>query len=536
MGSQFSTGEFRHHPNNYYQNHLIKTTSTRTTKMSKFARMITTNLKQKQLMAKTIHNPMTNSLRKLITPSDSTLNVAELKLFTDLLEDAQRRACAAGQSREFLSSIVPPSQGSLPPRTMEDSLMHALIPMGSSTEVRMKYTSHIGGVRLCRLIQDMDHFAAVVVYKHILNPLQDPDGLSAHTVVTARMDHLFIREDIKNDADIILVGHVTWVGSSSAEVGVRMEQMEDGVRKQVCEARFVMVARDAATGTKSAPINPLELKTKEEKNLFKLGINNIALRAKANQDSLFHEPPTKEENDLIHRMFLSTVNHKARSFAARVLPENSAWMTDHKLKSVMLCEPEHKNDYNKIFGGLIVEKCLDLAFINTWTYTGAAQVPVCTHIDDVIFLKAVEIGDLLYFHSQVVFTHENFVQTRISAEVLNRETKELKLTNVLQVTFKLPSEVPHVVPRSYHEAMACLTGMRHFRISMEREGVVDRSLAEKDLSEVTKYAPSWTSKEEKAEKNLSKKNNVQELLEEDLFMDAETICKIRIAEGGSCYI
>ena len=118
--------------------------------MSKFARLITTNLNQKQLMAKTFSNPMINSLRKLITPSDSTMNVAELKLFTEVLEDAQRHACAAGQSREFLSSIVPPSQGSLPPRTMEDSLMHALIPIGSSAEVRMKYTSHIGGVRLCR--------------------------------------------------------------------------------------------------------------------------------------------------------------------------------------------------------------------------------------------------------------------------------------------------------------------------------------------------------------------------------------------------
>ena len=51
----------------------------------------------------------------------------------------------------------------------------------------------------------MDHFAAVVVYKYILNPLQDPEGLSAHAVVTAMMDHLYIRENIRNDADIKLV-------------------------------------------------------------------------------------------------------------------------------------------------------------------------------------------------------------------------------------------------------------------------------------------------------------------------------------------
>ena len=58
-----------------------------------------------------------------------------------------------------------------------------------------------------------------------------------------------------------------------------------------------------------------------------------------------------------------------------------------------------------------MEKCVDLAFTNTWVYTGAGAAPLCSHVDDVVFLKSVEIGDLLYFHSQVVFTHENKVNT-----------------------------------------------------------------------------------------------------------------------------
>ena len=56
--------------------------------------------------------------------------------------------------------------------------------------------------------------------------------------------------------------------------------------------RFVMVARDAATGTKSAPINPLKTETPEERFLFSLGEKNIALRAKMDQDALFKEPPS----------------------------------------------------------------------------------------------------------------------------------------------------------------------------------------------------------------------------------------------------
>ena len=79
------------------------------------------------------------------------------------------------------------------------------------------------------------------------------------------MDHVHLKQSIKEDLDVVLVGHVTWVGSSSAEVGVWLEQLEkDGSRRHVLEARFVMVSRDAATGTKSAPLNPMVTETEEE--------------------------------------------------------------------------------------------------------------------------------------------------------------------------------------------------------------------------------------------------------------------------------
>ena len=63
------------------------------------------------------------------------------------------------------------------------------------------------------------------------------------------------------------------------------------------------------------------------------------------------------------------------------------------------------------------------------------------HIDDVVFHWPVSVGDLLYFHSQVVFTHENKVQTRVSAEVKDRKSHNLKLTNVMQITWELPEKV-----------------------------------------------------------------------------------------------
>ena len=196
-----------------------------------------------------------------------------------------------------------------------------------------------------------------------------------------------------------------------------------------------------------------------------------------------------------------------------------------------------------------MEKCMDLAFTNTWVYTGANMAPVCTHVDDVVFLKAVEIGDLLYFHSQVVFTHEKFVQTRVSAEVLDKKSKSLKLTNVLQITWELPEVVPSVVPKSYHEAMAYLTGRRHFLISLENQGLLSKGTAEAQVNEASSYLPVWFNGESKYSGgvpidasdsdsgDITKTNDdndqVREILDEGLFMNADETKKIREREYGA---
>jgi len=458
-------------------------------------------------------------------------NTEETILFSDALEAAQSLIGSKDCDRSKLAKLLPASQDELPPRTMRDSLVQARIPIGSDPEVRLLYTSYIGGARVGKLLKDMDHFAAIILYKHILNPLQNAEyaSLSAHAVMTVRMDHLHIKERIRSDRDIVLIGHVTYVGKSSAEVGIRMEQEdgETGNRKHVCEARFVMAARDAASGTKSAPINPLNLTSREEKHLYDLGESNIRHRAKHNQDSLFETPPTKKENEIIHKMFLSTIDHRARSFSARVKPENSAWMMDSKLKSVLLCEPKHRNDYNKVFGGLIMEKCMDLALTNTYNYTGCDAAPVCSHVDDVAFLKPVEIGDLMFFHSQVVFTHENKVQTRVSAEVKNKIDKNLKLTNVLQITWELPERVPAVVPKSYHEAMAYLTGRRHFMIGLENQGLLEKGMAEAQINNASNYLPTWFEKPE------TEKDGEIEDREMKYFLKAEETMRLREREFGA---
>lgn len=77
------------------------------------------------------------------------------------------------------------------------------------------------------------------------------------------------------------------------------------------------------------------------------------------------------------------------------------------------------------------------------------SLPALVHVDDILFRKPVEIGSLLYFSSQVVYTQGRYVMVRVSAEVVHPESGSHDLTNVFHFTFRIEKEVPEVIPRSY---------------------------------------------------------------------------------------
>lgn len=81
------------------------------------------------------------------------------------------------KQRESLMDQLPASQGELPPRRMLDSFDEAIIPLGTDAKLRDRYLTHFGGVRVGRLLEDMDVFAVHLVFKHMLNPRQNPDSV-----------------------------------------------------------------------------------------------------------------------------------------------------------------------------------------------------------------------------------------------------------------------------------------------------------------------------------------------------------------------
>ena len=111
------------------------------------------------------------------------------------------------------------------------------------------------------------------MFKHVLNPLQHGDSASPFCIVTALVDQIDFTGVLRSDCDIRMSGHVTFVGKSSAETTLQLEQGIDGKWVKFTEATFVMVARDPLNKG-AAFINPLEVLTVEEKEIQKKGESN----------------------------------------------------------------------------------------------------------------------------------------------------------------------------------------------------------------------------------------------------------------------
>jgi len=406
------------------------------------------------------------------------------------------RASSPTSSPE-VAGLPPTSQEELPAHRMLDSFATATIPLGSDSSLRDRYLNPWGGVRKGRLLEDMDMFAAHLVFRHT-GAHHTGTGAPPASIVTALVDRIHFTGSFRADCDVRMSGHLTWVGSSSAEATLHLHQLEQGVWRKCTEATIVMVARDPRGGGR-AFLHPLEMVGEEEEELFRRGEESKIRRFQISEDSLFKVPPTEEELAIIHGLFLRSIDQqrrppsrslaprlwgggpspapshpgnsatpllkKAASFEARVRPPGSVWMEEARLDHVIVCQPQNRNIYNKIFGGFIMRQAFELAWANAHVF-GQCQ-PVCVHMDDIWFRSPVEVGDVLRFTSQISYVQENYMQTRVSATVVGPGTATV--TNVFHFTFEARDKTPPLVmPKTYSEAMVHLSGRRHFQSCTSR--------------------------------------------------------------------
>uniref|UniRef100_A0AAX7SD29 HotDog ACOT-type domain-containing protein n=1 Tax=Astatotilapia calliptera TaxID=8154 RepID=A0AAX7SD29_ASTCA len=364
---------------------------------------------------------------------------------TQLLNDHQQ----AMAERVSLSSMLAKSQNELPAKRMKDSYLEVHLPLGSEPQLREKYLTYHNTVRIkifmdLTVISPLLSSSVLISYSHTYNSELKRSPLS---IVTALVDKIDMRQHvIYPDCDIKFTGHVTWVGKSSIEAKIHMSQYRDGAYASVLDATFVMVARDPGN-KRAAFVNPLTPEGPEEERLLQEGEANKSRRVELSTASLLKVAPTQEERTVVHGLFLNTLDTNTVSFRSRILPPNSVWMEDAKLKGLEICHPQERNIFNRIFGGFLMRKAYELGWANACSYGGCR--PSLVAVDDILFQKPVEIGSLLMLSSQVCYTQGTYVQVRVHSEVFDPLTRQHNTTNIFHFTFTSDRDVPNIMPKTY---------------------------------------------------------------------------------------
>lgn len=314
-------------------------------------------------------------------------------------------------------------------------------------------------------MEDMDLFAVWIVHQHVLVPDLKPGIPLPYTFVTILVDKIdFADIDAKHDADIRLSGHTSWVGKSSIEVVVWLEQKRVGKWQKLTRALFLMAARDP-TNSRAAVVNALEPRNEEEKSILAGGESRKKRRQATQQFDLLKTEPNVFETKLIHDLFIKSIDSTSKAFNQRVLPANSCWMEDADLNNIIFSHPEDRNAHNKIFGGFLMRHGVELSW--ALAYTFSKRRPKLENMSDISFFRPVDVSSLISMSAHVLYTELNFMEIVVLAEVLDPITGKLTTSNSFYYTYSIAEPLLQVIPKTYHEAIWYIDGRRKFRKMIE---------------------------------------------------------------------
>ncbi|XP_037825257.1 LOW QUALITY PROTEIN: acyl-coenzyme A thioesterase 9, mitochondrial-like [Lucilia sericata] len=370
------------------------------------------------------------------------------------------------RTREHLLKYEP-KLSDLPPRSMQDSFTSAILPLSVDKNLQDKYISFLGNVRMGRLMEDMDLFAVWVCHQHVkLNNLPENVHLP-YTFVTILVDKItFSDMKAKATEDVRISGHVSWVGKSSMEIVVWLEQKDNGVWEKITRALFLMAARNA-TNTAAAPVNPIQPANEEETKILNGGVERKKRRQILQASSIFKVEPNDYEQSLMYDLFKRTTPQTTMELNKRVLPPKCRWMSDSFVTNTMASFPENRNAHNKVFGGFLMRNALEISWVGANLYLKSR--PKLEHICDISFEQPVSVNSFIKMTAYVVYTDVNYLQMMTVADVIDAATGNQLTSNVFYYTFSSADEVPVVLPKSYHETMWYIQGRRKFKYALGLE-------------------------------------------------------------------
>ncbi|KAJ6859788.1 acyl-coenzyme A thioesterase 9 [Populus alba x Populus x berolinensis] len=395
--------------------------------------------------------------------------------------------------------------------TSETELV-AKSPSKSSTSICYKFSSDFilreqyrnpwNKIRMGKLVEDLDALAGTISFKHCCN---DDGSTRPLLLVTASVDRIVLKKPILIDADLTIVGAVTWVGRSSMEIQMEVIQPTEGATNPsdavALVANFTFVARDTKTG-KSALVNQISPETDKEKLLWEEAEERNKMRKKKKA-----EKKRGPENEDMER--LNALLSEGRVFIdmPALADRDSILIQDTRHENTFICQPQQRNIHGRIFGGFLMRKAFELAFSNAYAFAGAA--PLFVEVDHVDFFRpghgivgeyyqrlrclyvlmkldlgapkigryfnklaaSVDVGNFLRLKSCVLYTElenpaEPLINVEVVAHVTRPELRSSEVSNKFCFTFTVLHEaikdglrIRNVVPATEEEARRVLERM-----------------------------------------------------------------------------
>lgn len=267
-------------------------------------------------------------------------------------------------------------------------------------------------------------------------------------VVTAAIDSIRVRHPADVTRDLRFLARVNYVGKTSLEVGIRVEQ-EGNPARHIASCYFTMVAR---LGERSVAIPPLQYVDELEARRARRARERRDKLRRQEQEAL--EPPTRTEYEMLTRL------HRAQDEPGfhGCLAGN---LVTHSWERVF---PEQENVPRKIFGGYLIHRAFELASIHADEL--ASHRTVVAAVNRINFLRPVRIGDTLRFTSRIVYTGRTSISVEAKIERIGREKTVLDLSNDCVFTFVnvdhalKPQPVPPIFPTTYDEDARYLAAFR----------------------------------------------------------------------------
>lgn len=362
-----------------------------------------------------------------------------------------------------------------PRRRMRDSLIRVDLPFSSSPSLRDEYINVYGDIRIGKVIEDIDALAGSVAYKHCLGAFSEGAGSLPLTIVTASVDRIDLIRPLAIHSDVRLSGCVSFVGTSSMEVIIKIESMNrlsEGEWDLAALALFTMVARHPVLHT-AQQVPSLDIATEQERLLFQASSGTRSLhsyhlspacldrrkkRRELENTSLGKSLPLPREFEFIHQT-LSMDEKKI---------DGGCKMSQHQIASAMMCHPQERNIHNFIFGGWLMRQAFELASSLASIY--CHDSPSFLSLDESTFKEPVPVGSLLSLNALVVYVERSIVRVKVTASIVDSTaTLPPRLTNVFGFSFekRIGCSLPSLMPTTYVEAIQYLEGKRKHLAAQE---------------------------------------------------------------------